>query len=199
MTESRSSNTPTAFTASWIEPVESVDSPAIHRPAYHLAREFVVPSHVVSARLWATAHGVYEAFINGSRVGDFELTPGFTAYRKRLQVHAFDVTDLLHVGNNAIGAILSDGWWRGQHGVIREIDAYGPNISFLAELMIELADGQQISICTHGEWCSTPSHILAADLIAGETHDLRRRVHGWCDAGTDRTSWDQVTVADYSM
>ena len=170
MTESSRSSRLPAFTASWIEPVESADSPAMHRPAYHLASEFVIPSQIASACLRATAHGVYEAFINGSRVGDIELTPGFTAYRKHLQVHAFDVTGLLHVGKNAIGAILSDGWWRGQHGVIREIDAYGSKVSFLAELTIELMDGQQICISTNNTWCSSPSHILAADLIAGETH-----------------------------
>lgn len=199
MTESSRSSALPAFTASWIEPVESADSPAMHRPAYHLASEFVIPSQIASACLRATAHGVYEAFINGSRVGDIELTPGFTAYRKHLQVNAFDVTGLLHVGKNAIGAILSDGWWRGQHGVIREIDAYGSKVSFLAELTIELTDGQQISVSTNNTWCSSPSHILAADLIAGETHDFRRKVPGWCEAGTDRASWDTVIVADYSM
>ena len=187
------------FAASWIEPVESLDSPGMQRPAHHLACEFVIPSPVVSARLWATAHGIYEAFINGSRVGDIELTPGFTAYRNHLQVHAFDVSGLLHAGKNVIGAILSDGWWRGQHGVIREIDAYGSDVAFLAELHIELADGQQLIIGTDQTWRSRRSHILAADLIAGETHDLRQKVRGWCEVGTDRSSWDHVVIANHTM
>ncbi|MFM8601926.1 MAG: family 78 glycoside hydrolase catalytic domain [Actinomycetota bacterium] len=183
---------PQAWTAVWIEPRESPGSPAQHRPAYHVAGEFDLPGSVASARLWATAHGVYEAFINGVRVGDIELTPGFTAYRKHLQVHCFDVTHMLRRGRNALGAILSDGWWRGQHGVIREIDAYGPDIAFLAELQVTLGDGRQVTIGTDGSWSSTVSHILAADLIAGEVHDMRRRIPAWSDPGTDRSRWDSV-------
>ena len=119
------------WTTSWVEPIEHADSPPAHRPAYHLVGTHTIEEPVESAFLHATAHGVYEAFVNGSRVGDLELTPGFNAYRTRLQVHTFDVTDLLVAGPNAVGAILSDGWWRGQHGVIREIDAYGPTTAFL--------------------------------------------------------------------
>ena len=130
------------WTAAWIEPVEAVDGPARQRPAYHLAGEFRLRAAVESAYLHATAHGLYEAFINGSRVGDCELTPGFTAYRKRLQVQTFDVTALLAEGRNALGAILSDGWWRGQHGVARRVNDYGDTTAFLAQLVVTLALGR---------------------------------------------------------
>jgi alpha-L-rhamnosidase len=185
-------------TGQWIEPHETTTTPA-HRPAYHLATEFSLASAPVSARLYATAHGVYEAFINSHRVGDSELTPGFTAYRSRLQVHAWDVTALLVEGPNAFGALLSDGWWRGQHGVIREINAYGSTVGFLAELHIALANGDRVVVATDGSWRSTPSHIVAADLIAGEVHDLRRRINGWAHPGTDRSGWDDVLVANHGF
>src|SRR3954463_16083202 len=116
---------PHTWNAEWIEPTEAEDTPTAHRPAYHLANEFSLETAPLSAVLYATAHGVYEAFINGERVGDIELTPGFNSYRSRLQVHAFDVSSLVQEGPNAIGALVSDGWWRGQHGAIREVDAYG--------------------------------------------------------------------------
>ena len=194
-------NFPTAghWQASWIEPVEIVDGPSAHRPAYHLVGTHTINDPVASAFLHATAHGVYEAFINGRRVGDLELTPGFNAYRKRLQVHTFDVTNLLGPGENAIGALLSDGWWRGQHGVIREIDAYGPTTAFLAELHVTLRSGATIVWGTNPTWRSTPSHILAADLIAGEVHDLRRVVKGWAAPGTNRSAWDPVRVAAHGF
>lgn len=185
------------WSATWIEPVEPPDGPTAHRPAYHLATDFTISGAVTRATLYATAHGVYEAFINGERVGDIELAPGFTAYRSRVQVHAFDVTGLVVDGANAMGALLSDGWWRGQHGVIREIDAYGPTTAFLAELHLELASGERMIVGTDGSWRSTRSHVQAADLIAGEVHDLRRRVQGWASAGTDRSSWDRATVAHH--
>ncbi|MFM9132774.1 MAG: alpha-L-rhamnosidase N-terminal domain-containing protein, partial [Actinomycetota bacterium] len=188
---------PVRWTASWVEPVEAADSPPHHRPAHHLAGEFDAPANVVSARLWATAHGVYEAFLNGERIGDIEMTPGFTSYRRNLQVHCFDVTGMLRTGRNALGATLSDGWWRGQHGVIREIDAYGADVAFLAELHMELDDGTTVVAGTDATWRSTRSHILAADLIAGEVHDLRTRVDGWCVPHTDRSAWDAVRVVDH--
>jgi alpha-L-rhamnosidase len=77
-----------SWTASWIEPVEADDVAPAQRPAYHLATDFEVVGNVVRATLHATAHGVYEAYVNGDRVGNEELTPGFSAYRRRLQVQA---------------------------------------------------------------------------------------------------------------
>ncbi len=191
------------WTARWIEPVELADSPEAQRPAYHLAGELIleVPddSSIGSAWLHVTAHGLYEAFVNGTRVGDHELTPGFTAYHRRLQVQRFEVTGLVRPGANALGALLSDGWWRGQHGIVRALDAYGPTTALLAELHVTLASGQTQVVGTDGSWRSTPSHVRAADLIAGEVHDHRRRVPGWAEPGTDRTGWDAVTVADHGF
>ena len=183
--------------ARWIEPVEPPDAPDAHRPAYHLASELTIDTPVASAVLHATAHGVYEAFVNGTRVADHELTPGFTAYHKRVQVQTFDVTDLVVEGHNALGALLSDGWWRGQHGIVRAFNAYGTTTAFLAELHVELRTGEKLVFGTDDSWRSTASHILAADLIAGEVHDHRRRVVGWAEAGIDRTGWHRVRVADH--
>jgi alpha-L-rhamnosidase len=190
---------PTAWTAHWIEPVEPDDGPDAQRPAYHLAGEVVVEEPVMSAMLFATAHGIYEVFVNGTRVGDHELTPGFTAYHRRIEVQAFDVTHLVREGANALGALVSDGWWRGQHGIVRRLDAYGPTTAFLAELHLTLASGATRVVGTDESWRSTASHVLGADLIAGEVHDLRRRVAGWAEPRTDRTAWDGVTVADHGF
>ena len=188
-----------AWTSSWIEPVEPAGGPVRQRPAYYLAGEFAVPAAIESAYLHATAHGVYEAFLNGRRIGDCELTPGFTAYRKRLQVQTFDVTDLLVEGRNALGAIVSDGWWRGQSGVARRVDDYGNTTALLAQLELTLESGNVITLGTDATWRSCASHILRADLIAGEVHDLRRRIRGWAEPGTDRSSWDGVRVADHGF
>src|SRR5262249_42898987 len=151
---------------SWIEPAEAEGVPERQRPAFHLVGELEVPDAIASAYLHATAHGIYEAFINGTRVGDCELTPGFTAYRKRLQVQTFDVTDLLVAGRNAVGAILSDGWWRGQNGVARRVNDYGDTTAFLAQLVVTLRSGKVATFGTDSTWRSRASHILRADLIA---------------------------------
>jgi alpha-L-rhamnosidase len=188
---------PSEWRAAWIEPIEPDDGAEMHRPAYYLAGEFTIDAPVVSARLYATARGIYEAFLNGRRIGDAELTPGFTAYRKRIQVQTFDVTALVVEGDNALGALLSDGWWRGQHGIVRAIDAYGATTAFLAELHVALRSDEMMVFGTDGSWRSTQSHILAADLIAGEVHDLRRHARGWAQPGGERSSWDTVRVAEH--
>jgi alpha-L-rhamnosidase len=178
--------------ATWIEPVEAADSAPCQRPAYLLAGEVDIGGEVVAAELRITARGIYEAFVNGTRVGDHELTPGYTAYRHRLQVQTFDVTDLVGQGSNALGVMLSDGWWRGQTGFGRRVDSYGSTTAVLAELAATLRSGETIRFGTDDTWRSTASHILAADLIAGEVHDLRRRVDRWAEPGTDRSGWDRV-------
>jgi len=188
-----------AWTAQWIEPFEPDDLPPVQRPAHHLAAEFRVAGPVRSAMLRITAHGLYEAFLNGARIGDHELTPGFTAYRRRLQVQTFDVTGRVRQGANALGALLSDGWWRGQHGIARQSDSYGKTTALLAELHLRLESGEALVVATDATWRSTPSHVLGADLVAGEVHDLRRRVRGWAEPGADRSAWSPVRVAGHGF
>ena len=187
---------PTTWSAHWIEPGEPSAGPDAHRPGYHLARDVNLPS-VSSAMLHITAHGIYEAFVNGTRVGDCELTPGWTAYRSRLQVHSFDVTQLLHPGGNAIGVLLSDGWWRGQTTVARKTNRYGDTVGVFAELHVTDADDQLHVLGTDASWLWTTGHIVAADLIAGEHHDHRLRVPGWAEPGTDRSAWLPVRLAEH--
>jgi len=187
---------PIGWSATWIEPQEAAGSASCQRPAYLLASELDIPGEVATAELRITARGIYEAFINGLRVGDQELTPGYTAYRHRLQVQSFDVTDLVAQGPNALGIILSDGWWRGQTGFGRRVNSYGSTTAVLAELVATLRSGEIVSVGTDDSWRSTASHILAADLIAGEVHDLRRRVDRWAEPGTDRSGWERVRVAE---
>jgi alpha-L-rhamnosidase len=180
------------WTARWIAPIEGSDLPERQRPVHQLAASVALEGPVASASLRATSHGIYEAFVNGNRVGDQELTPGWTAYRSRLQVQTYDVTDLVVFGDNVLGALLSDGWWRGQNSVARRVDDYGPTTALLLQLDVVLADGRSVTFGTDGGWRSTPSHVLRADLIAGEVHDLRQR-RSWADW----PSWAPVRVEDH--
>lgn len=182
------------WSARWIAPAEGDDLPERRRPVYQLAGSFVVEGDVASATLRVTAHGIYEAFVDGTRVGDAELTPGWTAYRSRLQVQTFDVTHLVGPGEHTLGALLSDGWWRGQNSVARRVDDYGTTTALLAQLDVTYADGRTASFGTDSSWRSAPSHILGADLIAGEVHDLRRR-RSW----HDWRSWAPVHLDDHGF
>jgi len=186
------------WSARWIAPVESELPPAGRRPAMLVRGEFELPDlPVAGARLYATAHGIYEAFVNGRRAGDAELTPGFTEYRDRLQVQTYDIAGLLRPGRNAIGAILSDGWFRGQVGLPRAHDQWGSDLGFLAQMRFDFADGSAAVGGTGSEWRSTRSEIETADLIAGQSVDLTRVVDGWSEPGFDDGGWDHVAVADH--
>jgi alpha-L-rhamnosidase len=186
------------WTAQWVEPQEDSLDRKIHRPAYHLVGTFAAAAPQ-RATLFITAHGLYEAFVNGARVGDDELTPGFSAYRSRLKVQTYDVTSLVRAGENAWGVLLSDGWWRGQANIARFTNSFGDTVAVLAELHVTDDAGITTVFATDGSWRSTPSHILRADLIAGEVHDLRSRVDGWAEPSTDRSAWDPVRVVDHDF
>lgn len=181
------------WVAGWIEPHEPDRAAAGSRPAHLLRREFVIDGPVARARVYATAHGLYELFLNGHRVGDVELAPGTTAYRSQLDVQAYDVTDLLVPGDNAIGAVLSDGWWRGKAGFTREVDCFGSTLALLTQLEVELGDGSRQVVATGDGWTSGTGAVVRADLIDGQGTDLGQEADGWARAGFDDSGWSSAS------
>ena len=134
-------------------------------------------SAVTSARLVSTAHGIYEARVNGVSVDDAVLNPGWTAYEWRLAVQEADVTDLVRAGGRAakIEVLLGNGWWRGELGFdLMKID-YGEELGFIGALEIVYADGSRQVAVTAADGtahaCATP--ITENSLYNGETIDAR--------------------------
>jgi alpha-L-rhamnosidase len=179
--------------AAWIEPGRMPAGAPGERPAALLRSEFDVDRPVVAARLHATAQGLYEAFLNGQRAGDAELTPGFTQYDVRLQVQTIDVTGSIRPGRNALAVVLADGWFRGQIGITRAADQWGDRLALLAQLHLTHDDGSVTVLGTGPDWRSAEGHVVAADLIAGERVDLRLLPRGWDAPGFDDAGWDPVT------
>lgn len=164
-------------------------------PAVHLRREFELPAAPVSARLYASAHGVYELELNGRRVGDDVLAPGWTSYHHRLRYQTFDVTGHLTAGRNAVGAWLADGWFRGRLGFRGGRRAvYGEHTGLLAQLEIRCADGSTHVIAGDGTWRGAPGPIHTTGLYDGEHHDARREHDGWSSPGFDDAGWSPATV-----
>ncbi|WP_258804553.1 alpha-L-rhamnosidase [Pseudarthrobacter sp. NS4] len=156
----------------WIGPEEGETPPPGHRPGYALSKTFSLEGAPDLVRTYATAHGIYELFFNGRRVGNQELTPGSTSYHTTLQVQAYDVTSLLRAGTNTFTAVLTDGWYRGTFGYTRDADMYGTQTAFLAQLELESAAGRTV-IGTDASWLVSPTEIVAADLMAGQRMDFR--------------------------
>lgn len=158
-----------------------------------LRREFVLPGGVKRALLFVTARGFYEVHLNGRRVGDELLAPGYTAYAERLQYQTHDVTALLHRGTNAVGALLGYGWYAGHLNLYPSRNTDGAFPQFLAQLEVTLADGKTFTVVTDGNWRSTLSGpVRYADLLDGEAYDCRRELPGWDQPGFDDQGWTPV-------
>ena len=167
-------------------------------PAPYLRRAFTVDEPIASARLYVTALGLYEARLNGRRVGDAVLAPGWTDYGQRVLYQAYDVTDLLATGENVLAAILADGWYAGFVGFSakRAGAHYGTAPELLAQLVITFTDGSQQWVVTDEHWHATPGAIRQADLLMGEKHDLRLEPAGWDVPGFDDSGWPAVRRRD---
>ncbi len=117
-------------------------------PPSYLRTTFQVGQPVKRATLYATALGIFDVHLNGQRVTDDYFNPGWTDYTKRVYERAFDVTDQVHPGDNALGAILADGWYSGYVGFGKLRDHYGKKPRFRALLHLELADGSAADVVT---------------------------------------------------
>ena len=155
-----------------------------------LRREFKLNGQIRRATLSVSARGFYEVRINGHRVGDELLAPGYTDYGARLQYQTCDVTSLLRPGTNALGALLGYGWYAGHMNLFEMRCIYGYFPQFIAQLDVELADGTHARLGTDGQWRSTlEGPVRWSDLLDGEGYDCRRELSGWDQPGFDDHSW----------
>ena len=148
-------------------------------------KEFEVGKDVASARLYASAAGIYEAYLNGEKVGDGFFNPGWTDYMDNVNYECYDVTDMLQPGANAIGAMLGEGWYSGDVSVVGE-DCYGADedMAFIAKLVITYTDGTKDVIVTDGSWSACISGpVRQNNFLDGEKYDANYEIDGWNEPG----------------
>ncbi|MDZ5619720.1 family 78 glycoside hydrolase catalytic domain [Nocardioides bizhenqiangii] len=164
-----------------------------HRPL--LRRDFSTEDGktVTRARVYASARGIYELNINGEKVGDQFLAPGFTDYTDRIQAQTYDVTELVSSGENVFGAELADGWWAGKVGMWGP-GVYGTQLSLIARLRIDYSDGSSQWIDTDDTWTTHHGPYAFTDNIDGETYDAQHEQTGWDQPGFDDSGWRPVRV-----
>ncbi|MEU4389932.1 glycoside hydrolase family 78 protein [Kribbella sp. NPDC023855] len=160
---------PDDWTARFVSPR---DIGAHDQPAPIVSGTTTLPEGIVSARLYATAHGVYKPELNGQRVGDEELAPGWTAYQFRLRYQTYDVTDLVQPGENTLNFLLGNGWYRGRLGFQNQHALYGDRLAVLAQLEVTTADGKTHVFASDETWTARESQIIADDLYDGQRTDL---------------------------
>ena len=151
---------------------------------------------IASARLYISARGLFEAHLNGQRIGNEYFSPGWTDYRKTIQYRVYDVQTLLRPGANAIGALLGDGWYCGYTGNTFNRQFYGDRPSLLAQLEIRYADGSVETIVSDTSWKTTASPILNSDFFVGELYDARLELGAWTEAGYDDKNWSSPLLED---
>jgi len=164
------------------------------RPQY-FRKVFSLPGDfhaILKARLYITGYGVYEAFINGRRVGDEEMAPGWTSYNHRLVVQTCDVTDLLTPdGANVIAVEVGEGWFAGRLGMgAGKRCFYGDRLAVIAQLEVTSSIGAKTNICSNDTWRASESATIRSEIYNGEDYDSREEQPGWnCDVKFDETSW----------
>ncbi len=182
--------------AGWIaaHPVDAVD----HEPLPLFRKTFTLSHGVTRALLYASGLGQDELRLNGRKVGDDELTPGWSDYRKTVYYDAYDVTSLLHAGPNALGVMLGNGMYRvlkTPHRFTKFVGSFG-ELKCTVQLHIEMSDGSSAEILSDGSWKTVPGPIVFSSTYGGEDYDARLAPQGWDRAGFDDRAWHEAAEVD---
>lgn len=164
------------------------------RPADYLRRLFNVPRKPVRAYVYVSALGLYELYLNGQRIGDHVMAPGWTDYHIRVPYQSLDVTDLLTDGPNVIGAILGEGWYSGRigHNQRRAGNHYGGRPALMLQLNIAFDNGETLCVISDDQWQTRQGPICYSDFLAGEMYDARLDMTDWCSATYQPENWQPV-------
>ena len=163
-------------------------------PSPFLRKTFAVNKPVARATMWVSARGIYEMRLNGAKVGDAMMAPGWTDYNARIQYQAYDVTAQIRRGDNAVGAILGDGWYSGYVGFGNQRDHYGRDLALKMQMQVQFADGTSQTIVSDPSWQSASGPLVYSDMLQGEFYDARLEQTGW-DTAAFRGNWKNAAIA----
>ncbi|MBR9999878.1 MAG: family 78 glycoside hydrolase catalytic domain [Cyclobacteriaceae bacterium] len=166
-------------------------------PAPMFRKNFQVDGRVTDARLYISGLGYYEAYLNGEKIGDHVLDPGWTNYGREILYATYDVTSQISEGENALGVLLGNGWYNPLPlGLFRKFNLRKyltiGQPKLIAHLRIELVDGKILEIFSDESWKTRESFILKNNVYLGEVQDGRLKSEAWKKAGFDDSSWNQV-------
>lgn len=158
-------------------------------PAPMLRKEFETEDKVVSARLYASALGIYDIYLNGEKVGDEYFSPGQSVYTKEVYYRTYDVTQQIQSGTNAIGVMLGHGRYD------RAKSSWGDTLAFCGKLVLTYEDGSEQVVVSDSSWKGyRDGPIRSDDMFSGEYYDARYELDGWAEAGFQEENWTLVKV-----
>lgn len=173
------------------EPDRKLDSCNIYQ------KKFILKDQPERSWLSITAHGLYDAYINGMPVSDTRLNPGFTAYDKYLEYQTYDVTSLLNKGENTISIVLADGWYKGKYGILGRGNNYGIELAALAQMEICYPDSEKEWILTDDTFSYRKSRYVYSDIMIGEKQDGRINMEKIYTDSMDSFEWKKAEIKDY--
>ena len=174
--------------ARWIR--FSGNNPTVSAPCPYFRKKFYLPEAPIRARLYISARGLFEAYLNGQKAGADRFVPGWTDFRKQVPFLTYDVTSLCQAGDNLIGAILGEGWYC---GCGRRKNYYGDCPELLVQLEAVLPDGSIRRVVSKGDWKCTTGPLLYSDIYDGEFYDARLELPGWNTAEYSDRTWTKAT------
>jgi alpha-L-rhamnosidase len=190
---------PEEWKADWIK--TAIKSDDYSYPSPILRHEFSLGKKIQKARAYVTALGLYEMYINGDKVGERLLTPGFTSYEKRNQYQVYDVTSMMKSGKNALGLILGNGWYRNYRANPNEapdlVERTRQDLLVIAQVEVNYTDGTKEIITTGPGWKSSTGPILMTSIYNGETYDARLEKPDWSTVNFDDKSWQGIEVVPF--
>ena len=165
-------------------------------PVQYFRKEIDLKRDVKWARLYITSHGLYEAYLNGQKVGTQEMTPGWTSYKTRLQYQVYDVKDHVQKGANAIGAMVADGWHRGRINYRGMVDPFKEQLSLLVQLEVVYDNGKKEVFVSDKNWKASTGGLQKATIYDGVEFDATLEPEGWKEPGFDVGKWEKVLVRE---
>lgn len=162
----------------------------------YLRKELTIKKEIQSAVIYSTAFGMYQLHLNGELVSDDQLAPGWTSYEHRVLYQSYDVSQLLVKGDNALGAHLGPGWYKGTLSFLMIHNFYGPHTALSLRLDVVYKDGTKESFYSDESWKGSDSPVVLSELYDGESYDARLEQSGWDLPSFDDSSWRGVTAVE---
>lgn len=175
---------------------EKSERDAEHSEGTYIRSEFSVQGKVRAAYAVCSAYGLYILYVNGKKVGESELAPGWTSYQKHLLYQTYDVTALLKEETNTVGVHVGAGWYKGEMSFNHCRNIYGNQTSFGGQILIEYEDGRKGIVVSDTKWKGTKSPVLFSEIYDGEIYDARLEQQGWNQNGFDDSAWENVSEVE---
>jgi len=159
---------------------------------YIMRKEFAVSGKVKHAKLYASAKGIFIAYVNGQKASHNVLSPGWTEYNHRLLFETYDITPSIKSGANALGFMVGPGWYKGE--LFDKKNFYGAQTAIIAQVHLEYEDGSIEVIPSDATWKYDKAPVLYSELYHGEIYDARLEQEGWNCSGFNDDAWRAVNI-----